>query len=215
MFQIKSVHNGFLLAKWQIINMSCLVLGYLIKIPGLKILRIYGQEIERKVFPVPDKVTTFRSKRIAVQLKADEELKEVSLHHVIRSPECPFAEELKEYDQQFKEFSGSNAPLEIIKKFNKVGTVPSIQLELSYVQAYFTFVIYWKSPGKFTSSGSCYFFPLRWSLTWYQYMLLTEREVPTGGYCTVEFFFRFFRTNKRKKNETCSIHLYGPNNLSQ
>ena len=92
------------------------------KIPDLKILRIYGQEIERKVFPVPDKVTLFRSKRVPVQLKADEDLKDVSLHHVIRSAECPFAEMLKEYDEEFKHYTGynSNAPREMIDDFNKV-----------------------------------------------------------------------------------------------
>ena len=91
-------------------------------IPDLKILRIYGQEIERKVFPVPDKITLFRSKRIAVQLKADEDLKDVSLHHVIRSAECPFAKDLRKYDEQFKEYTGfnSNAPRKMIDEFNKV-----------------------------------------------------------------------------------------------
>ena len=92
------------------------------KIPGLKILRIYGQEIERKVFPVPDKVTLFRSKRIAAQLKADEDLKDVSLHHVIRSARCPFANDLREYDQKFEEYTGynSNAPPKMIDDFKQV-----------------------------------------------------------------------------------------------
>jgi hypothetical protein len=92
------------------------------KIPGLKILRIYGQEIERKVFPVPDKVTLFRSKRVAVQLKADEDLKDVSLHHVIRSAECPLAKTLKTYDEKFKAYTGHNpnAPRKMVDEFNKV-----------------------------------------------------------------------------------------------
>ena len=88
----------------------------------MKILRIYGQEIERKVFPVPDKVTSFRSKRVAVQLKADEDLKDVSLHHVIRSGESPFAKQLKEYDEEFRTFRNSNAPRQMIDDFNKVTT---------------------------------------------------------------------------------------------
>ena len=92
------------------------------KIPDLKILRLYGQEIERKVFPVPDKVTLFRSKRVPVQLKADEDLKSVSLHHVIRSAECPFAERVKEYDEEFKKYiaRNANAPRTIIDKFSQV-----------------------------------------------------------------------------------------------
>ena len=92
------------------------------KIPGLKILRMYGQEIERKVFPVPDKITLFRSKRVAVQLKADEDLKDVSLHHVIRSAKCPFAEQLKKFDKLFQEYirGDSKTRREAIKEFIKV-----------------------------------------------------------------------------------------------
>ena len=97
-------------------------IGYLLKINGLKILRIYGQEIEQKVFPVPDKITEFRSKLVAAQLKADEDLKNVSLHHVIRSNECPFAEELRDYDQEFTELFRlkMNASRQTIRRFNKV-----------------------------------------------------------------------------------------------
>ena len=90
------------------------------KIPDVRILRIYGQEIERKIFPVPDKVTLFRSKRVPVQLKADEDLRDVSLHHVIRSTESPYAEMLKEYDEEFKNYTGDNAPPKMIDDFNKV-----------------------------------------------------------------------------------------------
>ena len=90
------------------------------RIPDVKILRIYGQEIERKIFPVPDKITLFGSKRVPVQLKADEDLRDVSLHHVIRSAECPFAEMLKEYDEEFKNYTRGNAPRKMIDEFNKV-----------------------------------------------------------------------------------------------
>ena len=98
-------------------------LGYLKKITeDLKILRIYGQEIERKDFPVPGKVTGRRSKRVSAQLKADEDLKEVSLHHVIRSDECPFAEDLKKYDQEFRELIRlkNNATPRVMDQFNMV-----------------------------------------------------------------------------------------------
>ena len=33
-------------------------------------------------------------------------------------------------------------------------------------------------------------------------MLLTERKVRTGGYCTVEFFFRFFGPSRRRGPQT-------------
>ena len=94
----------------------------LIKIPDLhgKILRIYGQETEHKVFPVPDKITLFRSTRDAVE--ADEKLKDISLHNVIRSAGCPYAEELKEYDKEFKKYmkKNFNAPREAIVGYKKV-----------------------------------------------------------------------------------------------
>ena len=90
-----------------------------------KILRIYGQEIEQKIFPVPDKVTQFRSKRVAVHLNAEEDLKDVSLHHVIRSAESPFAKELVEYDKKFEKYikRKKSAPRKIIKAFKKVNCI--------------------------------------------------------------------------------------------
>lgn len=105
------------------------ILGFLKRIPDLKILRIYGQEVERKVFPIPDQVTQFRSKRISAQLKADEELQDVSLHHVIRSAECPFAEELKECDEKFKTWPKndcSSCAKELRKKIKKFNEVKSL-----------------------------------------------------------------------------------------
>jgi hypothetical protein len=85
-------------------------------------LRIYGQEVERKVFPVPDKIAMFRSKRVAAQLQPEEDLKDVSLHHVIRSAKCEFAKALKKFDKDFKKYVDDNcyAPLEMIEEFNKV-----------------------------------------------------------------------------------------------
>ena len=80
-----------------------MLLGYLKKIPELKILRIYSDEIEQKEFPVPDKIRAFRRKHVSAQLKMDEELRDISLHHVIRSSLSPHARKLREYDQYFRE----------------------------------------------------------------------------------------------------------------
>ncbi|XP_028391339.1 helicase with zinc finger domain 2-like isoform X2 [Dendronephthya gigantea] len=115
--------NGFMVFYCGPSNKSVdVVARYLLKINGLKILRVYGQEIERKVFPVPEKIIEFRSRHVAAQLKADEDLQHVSLHHVIRSDECPFAEELRGYDQDFKELIKLklNAPRRMIRQFNKL-----------------------------------------------------------------------------------------------
>ena len=92
------------------------------KIPEVKILRIYGQEIERKDFPVPDKVTMFCSKHVPEQHEADEDLDNVALHRVIRSAESPFAKMLAEYDKQFKKCKKRkvNASRKKIKAFKKV-----------------------------------------------------------------------------------------------
>ena len=112
-------------------------LGFLKRIPDLKILRIYGQEVERKVFPIPDQVTQFRSKRVSAQLKADKDLQDVSLHHVIRSAECPFAETLKEYDEEFKTWPKndcSDCAKELRRKIKKFKEVkPSTGYYLSYL----------------------------------------------------------------------------------
>ena len=64
---------------------------------------MYSEEIERMEFPIPNKVLAFRRKHISSQLKVDEELKDVSLHHVIRSERCPLATKLQEFDKEFKE----------------------------------------------------------------------------------------------------------------
>lgn len=105
---------------------NCLALGLLLKIPGIKILRIYGQEIERKEFPVPEKVTLFRSRRVAVELKADEELRDVSLHHVIRKKSCSYWEELKKFDDEFKRLTNleESASREMIAKYKAVMSEP-------------------------------------------------------------------------------------------
>ncbi|XP_028391332.1 LOW QUALITY PROTEIN: uncharacterized protein LOC114516140 [Dendronephthya gigantea] len=94
----------------------------LLKIPGIKILRIYGQEIERKEFPVPDKITLFRTRRVAVELKADKDLRDVSLHHVIRKESSPFWKKLEKYDKAFKLLtdSGKSASRYTIDKFTEV-----------------------------------------------------------------------------------------------
>ena len=91
-------------------------------IPEVKILRIYGQEIERKDFPVPDKVTLFCSKHVPEQHAAEQDLDDIALHRVIRSAESPFANMLAEYDAKFKNCKKRkvNAPRKMIKAFKRV-----------------------------------------------------------------------------------------------
>ena len=64
------------------------------------IVRVYGRSIEAYDFPIPGK--SFLSRRSTHNAKADEELRSVALHHLIRQKGKPFAEEIKKYDTMFK-----------------------------------------------------------------------------------------------------------------
>lgn len=76
------------------------ILGYLMKTFGydLNILRVYGNALECHEFPVPGKVFT----RHQLVHFPDPNIKEVSLHHVIRKPGKPFADRIKTLDKRFK-----------------------------------------------------------------------------------------------------------------
>ena len=118
-----------------------LYVGFLKRIPGLKILRIYGQEIERKTFPVPDKITQFRSKHVSAQLKADEELRDVSLHHVIRSAECvKFAEILRKYDDEFKRWKRNDCRTCSKELKKKIQEFKKVEFFSSVVESSYTFI---------------------------------------------------------------------------
>ena len=70
----------------------------MLQIPELKIIRVYGDLREQAEFPIPNKRKHLRSSTD----DEDEELKAVSLHHVIRRDPCPFASQLQEYENSFK-----------------------------------------------------------------------------------------------------------------
>jgi len=77
---------------------------YLLKIPNLKVLRVYSDQIEQKEFPVPNKLKPPRTTRSEDELKiSSEKVRCVSLHHVIRGPECPFSQQLRQYEEGFEE----------------------------------------------------------------------------------------------------------------
>lgn len=73
------------------------------KIPDLNILRIYGQEIECKTFPIPDQMSAFRSKKMSAYFEEEDIFQDICLHHVIRSSKCEFANEIKKFDYEFKQ----------------------------------------------------------------------------------------------------------------
>ena len=74
---------------------------YLLKIPDLKILRIYGNLREQEEFPVPNLLKPGRRTRSKAELKVPESLKKVAMHYVIRQDKSPYASQLKEYENHF------------------------------------------------------------------------------------------------------------------
>ena len=76
----------------------------MLKIPDLKIIRVYGDRREQAEFPIPNKRQPLKdSTDDNNQISNDNELKAVSLHHVIRRSPSPFAADLGEYERKFDE----------------------------------------------------------------------------------------------------------------
>ena len=97
---------------------------YLMKIPFLKILRVYSDQIEQKEFPIPNKLKPARITRSEDELKmSSERIRSVSLHHLIRSGVCPYAEELRTFEEGFAEDKARGEPIseEDVDKYCKVG----------------------------------------------------------------------------------------------
>ena len=97
---------------------------YLMKIPFLKILRVYSDQIEQKEFPIPNKLKPARITRSEDELKmSSEKIRSVSLHHLIRSDVCPYEEELLTFEEGFAENKARGEPIteEDVKTYRKVG----------------------------------------------------------------------------------------------
>ena len=60
----------------------------------LKIARLYGSSIENLDFPVPGRVSSTR--HMTRQSKTDENLRDISIHHLIRQPGKKFADKINE-----------------------------------------------------------------------------------------------------------------------
>ena len=76
----------------------------MLQIPGLKIVRVYGDRKEQAEFPIPNKPAPLKypTDEDDHNFNEDAELKAVSLHHIIRSHQCPFAAVLYEYESKFE-----------------------------------------------------------------------------------------------------------------
>lgn len=60
----------------------------------LKIARLYGGSIERLDFPVPGR--DYSTRHMTRESKTDENLKDISIHHLIRQPGKKFADKINE-----------------------------------------------------------------------------------------------------------------------
>ncbi|XP_062574961.1 helicase with zinc finger domain 2-like isoform X5 [Saccostrea cucullata] len=65
-----------------------------------KIVRMYGSSLENIVFPLPGR--DYTSKTSCRDNRPDPQLEDVSLHHLIRMQGKPSAEELRNYDNMFR-----------------------------------------------------------------------------------------------------------------
>ncbi|KAK3609927.1 hypothetical protein CHS0354_036696 [Potamilus streckersoni] len=65
------------------------------------IVRMYGRSIEAVEFPIPGK--TFLSKRSTRESKADADIADISLHHLIRKKGKKYAEKINAMDKKFRQ----------------------------------------------------------------------------------------------------------------
>ena len=84
------IENGLLYLGWMLERLGNL---------RPDIVRVYGRSIEETEFPIPGKPLISKGTKNA---KADEEIKSVVLHHLIRQKGKPYAEEINAYDRNFK-----------------------------------------------------------------------------------------------------------------
>ena len=75
---------------------------YMVRIPGLKIIRVYGDLREQAEFPIPNR-RQYLKQSSDDGTEIPERLKKVSLHHIIRKHPCPDADELRMYERKFED----------------------------------------------------------------------------------------------------------------
>ena len=90
------------------------------RIPGLKILRIYGKVIEEREFPIPNQVKQTRNTGL---YDVPKHLKDVALHHVIRdATRSPYAQKLKRLEETFAELKRQKKKIQdtLVDQYQKV-----------------------------------------------------------------------------------------------
>ena len=68
-----------------------------------KILRIYSEELERQVFPIPRESPVRSGHGRRFELIGSEDQKKIALHYLIRKPGNTFSDKIAEYDKLFRE----------------------------------------------------------------------------------------------------------------
>ena len=68
----------------------------------MKILRIYSDELERQVFPIPRESPVRQSHGRRYELIGHEEQKSTALHFLIRAKTNPYSDRIKKFDKFFE-----------------------------------------------------------------------------------------------------------------
>jgi len=72
------------------------------RIKGIKILRVYGNFIEQKRFPIPNQIQSTRPIASKQELRVPKNLRRIALHYVIRNRKTsPYAEKLRRLESFF------------------------------------------------------------------------------------------------------------------
>ncbi|RVE72874.1 hypothetical protein OJAV_G00043290 [Oryzias javanicus] len=76
------------------------VAEYLMRVKGnLRLLRVYSHQVEMLDYPHPDNILQFSSKTLR-QDHSKPELRSITLHHRMREPSNPYAEDIKKFDER-------------------------------------------------------------------------------------------------------------------
>ena len=80
----------------------------------LKIARLYGSSIENLDFPVPGRV--FSTRHMTRQSKTDENLRDISIHHLIRQPGKQFADKINASSKALSDTEEIKAYIQLIQE---------------------------------------------------------------------------------------------------
>ncbi|XP_043992282.1 helicase with zinc finger domain 2-like [Gambusia affinis] len=86
---------------------------------SLRILRVYGQQVENVEYPFPNSDLQF-SHRSLRQDKSNPELRSITLHHRIRGPQNPFSTKIKIFDEQICEWLEKVWTAEEVKEYRNL-----------------------------------------------------------------------------------------------